>query len=140
MGEFVTHEELRTALEVERGHTKNVIDAAVKATADRHDAVLGEIRVSMREVQKEAALAAAGYGLLKTSIDERFGQIAALIEAHDGPIRRLKIYEKAAVGVANAVIGMPFWNWLRKGLAWIAAIGGGAALGSVLFRIALGGL
>jgi hypothetical protein len=138
MGEFVTHEELKSALEVERGHTKKIIAEAVEDVASVQTVILNDLRSSMRDVQRDSARAVAVCDHLKEVQNDRFDEMKKLIEAHDGPIRRLRTYESIAVAGVNLVGGLPVWKWLRSGITALLAVISGVGLGMFLFMIMWG--
>jgi hypothetical protein len=138
MGEFVTHEELKTALANERGYTKIMIEEAIEDATNLQTALLGDLRTSMRDIQKDLARTSAVCDHLKEVQTAGFNEVKAMITAHDGPIRRLRTYESIAVAGVNLVGGLPVWNWLRRGLAALLAVVSGASFGFFLFMMTQG--
>lgn len=125
--QFVTVTALEERLKIEREATKILI---------------GDLRDEMVETRRDAALAAAGYSLVKEQIKESFDGLArahndhfdelkTMIKKHDAPIARLRAYETLAVGGVNLAI--PAFKAFKKiaSVVLVGAAGGG--MGLILF-------
>ena len=127
MNGFVTRDELKTALEIERIHTREMIDGAANVNAS----ILTDIRTTMREVQREIAQAAAGYQMLKENQAQQFADLKSMIGTHEAPIRRLRAYETLASGGFG--IAFPAVRILKRAAAVLMAGVMGGGMGLFLF-------
>lgn len=145
---YVTHEELNAVLEERfmqsRADTKSMIDTALAVAGEHEERLVSELRASMRDVQREASLAAAGYELIKEQLRDsmsdlaskqevRFDELKTMITRHDAPIARLRMYETIAAGGVN--LAAPALTTVKKIASILLAGIAGGSMGLILFGL-----
>ena len=65
----------------------------------------------------------------------RFDELARLIQVHDAQIQQWLGWQHMAGQLVAGVFNWTIQGRLKRALGWLVAVGGGAALGGVLFAI-----